>query len=293
MLLGGGALGVAIVGGAYVLVEQDILPGRIRLDALLADLPVVGDEPVPVPDAATGPMASGSFRSRARGTKVGWTVAYPPGFAADAELPVCLLLHGRYEDHRWPFDELHLDSYLGAAVQDDGLAPFALASIDGGSATNWHPRASGDDPQAMLVHEYLPLLARRGLRIDRIGLWGWSLGGYGSLLLASELGAQRVAALVAASPALWLAAEDTAPDVFDDAEDFVRNDVFSRTGNLEGIPIRIDIGEDDSFTSNVEEFISALPTPPAGGVTSGFHDTDYWRKVAPQQIAFIGNHLDT
>lgn len=251
ILLAGGALGVALAGGAYVLVEQDVIPGRARLNQAFGDSPVV----------------IGSFRSRARGTEVGWTVAYPPGFAADAELPVCLLLHGRYEDNRWPFEGLQLQNYLAAAVQDERVSPFALASIDGGSETNWHSRASGDDPQAMLIDEYLPLLADRGLRTDRIGLWGWSLGGYGALLLASELGAQKVAALEAASPALWLAAEDTAPDVFDDAADFEHNDVFTRTADLDGIPVRIDIGEDDSFTPNVE--------------------------VAPQEIAFIGNHLAT
>jgi enterochelin esterase-like enzyme len=222
---------------------------------------------------------------------VGWTVAYPPGFDANANLPVSLLLHGRYEDNAWMFDDLSLHKYLVRAVTDDGVPPFALASIDGGSSTNWHLRASGDDPPAMLVDEFVPLLADRGLRTHRIGLWGWSLGGYGALLLASRLGASRVAAVVATSPALWLAPEDTAPGVFDDAEDYERNDVFSRVGALADIPLQIDIGDDDSFTPTVEVFIETLPTPPQGKVGNGFHDTAYWMRVAPAEISFLGNHL--
>lgn len=221
---------------------------------------------------------------------MGWTVAYPPAFDAAADLSVSLLLHGRYEDHTWMFADLSLQQFLAQGVAD-GVPPFALASVDGGSATNWHPRASGDDPQGMVVDEFVPLLAARGLRTDRIGLWGWSLGGFGALLLAAELGADRVAAVVATSPALWLAPEDTAPDVFDDPPDFERNDVFSRVGDLRGIPLRIDIGDDDTFTPNVEAFIERLPSPPAWGVSDGFHDADYWMRVAPDEITFLGNHL--
>jgi S-formylglutathione hydrolase FrmB len=291
LLLGGGAAGLAALGGAYALVEQDVLPGRIRLNQALEGLPLVGDDPPEVPGGEPGPVVTGSFFSEARGTEVGWTVAYPSGFDEEADLPVSLLLHGRDEDHTWMFDDLSLQYFLAHAVTAEHVPPFALASVDGGSATNWHPRASGDDPQGMVVDEFVPLLAARGLRTDRIGLWGWSLGGFGALLLATELGAKRVAAVVATSPALWLAPEDTAPDVFDDPQDYQRNDVFSRVGELQGLPLRIDIGDDDSFTPNVEAFIDVLPTAPAGGVGNGFHDAAYWMRVAPDEIAFLGNHL--
>lgn len=288
--MGGGAGAVTIVAGTYVAIQQGVLPGRIRLNQAISQLPLIGDDAPTAPDAEPGEVVSGSFASEARGTEVGWSVAYPPGFDTGASLPVALLLHGRYEDHAWVFDDLSLQRYLAAAVAD-GVPPFALASVDGGSATNWHPRASGDDPQAMLVDEFVPLLAERGLDTNRLGLWGWSLGGYGALLLASDLGPKRVAAVVAASPALWQAPEDTAPDVFDDPDDFWRNDVFSQTQDLAGIPVRIDIGDDDSFTPAVESYIDALPEPPAGGVRNGFHDAEFWMRVAPEEIRFLGEHL--
>lgn len=158
------------------------------------------------PNVATGVLASGKFRSVARaGRTVGWTVAYPPGRAGTG-LPVCLVLHGRGADHAAAFQQLQMHKYLADAVRR-GVPPFALASIDGGAAY-WHPRVNGDDPQAMLLQEFLPLLARRGLLTNRFGLIGWSMGGYGALLLAERLGAIRVAGVAAASPALWTSAGD-------------------------------------------------------------------------------------
>src|SRR5436190_15408075 len=186
MLLGAGVIGIATAGaaliGGYELVEAGVLPGRIRLDQMLGRNPAAP----PIPSTAPGPLEEGSFYSAARGCRVWWSIAYPPGFKAGDRLPVCVALHGRYENNEFPFVKLHLDRFLAAAVSD-GVRPFAIASIDGGSATNWHPRASGDNPQAMVTYEFLPMLARRGLSTDRIALWGWSLGGYGVLLLASSL----------------------------------------------------------------------------------------------------------
>lgn len=143
----------------------------------------------------------------------------------------------------------------------------------------------------MVVEEFLPLLRRHGLPVERIGLWGWSLGGYGALLLASRLGASRVAAVVTASPALWRSFAETEPDVFDDAADFSRNDVFTREGELAGIPLRIDVGDNDPFASAVEEFRSQLSPTPAGGVSSGFHDDAFWMRVIPPEIEFLGTNL--
>ena len=287
-LLGGGALGLLAVSGAYELVEQGVLPGRIRLNAMLGQ----DGPPPPVPDVSPGPMVSGSFTSTARaGTEVGWTVAYPPGSDSHAKLPVCVALHGRYATHAWMFDSLSLQYYLADAVVNQGVPPFAIASVDGGDATNWHPRASGDNPQAMVIDEFVPMLARRGLRTDHFGLWGWSLGGYGALLLATVLGSARIDAVVASSPALWRSPGETAPDVFDSPADFERNNVYTREAQLAGIPLRIDIGDNDSFTPAVEQFRQELTPTPAGGVSHGFHDAAYWMRVAPAEIEFLGSHL--
>ena len=83
----------------------------------------------------------------------------------------------------------------------------------------------------MITDELLPMLAARGLDTDPIGLWGWSLGGFGALLLASNLGPSHVAAVAASSPALWATFSATQPGTFDDEADFEAHDLFARTGS--------------------------------------------------------------
>ena len=53
----------------------------------------------------------------------------------------------------------------------------------------------------MLTDEFVPLLADHGLVTTAIGLYGFSMGGYGALRLAGILGPARVAAVVAVSAA--------------------------------------------------------------------------------------------
>ncbi|MEO8330259.1 MAG: twin-arginine translocation signal domain-containing protein, partial [Candidatus Nanopelagicales bacterium] len=112
-LLAGSALGVAVVAGGYALVEQDVLPGRIPLNTMLG---ACGDPP-PVPDVVPGALETGSFSSKARaGTKVSWTIAYPPGLVDEINIPVCVALHGRGASNSWPFDALSLQFFLADAV---------------------------------------------------------------------------------------------------------------------------------------------------------------------------------
>ncbi len=291
LLIGGASsAALAVVGGAggYGLVEDGVLPGKLRLDRMLG---ACGTRP-PIPKVTPGAVVSGSFRSAARrGDEVGWSVAYPPGADPHAPLDVCVALHGRGGDHRFPFDFLPVQYVLADAVDRGATRPFAIAAVDGGSATNWHRRADGDDPEAMVTQELLPLLERRGLRTDRIGLWGWSLGGYGALLLASRLGPSRVAAVAASSPAIWRRYADVEAGTFDDAADFARNDLFGRIGALDAVPLRIDCGTDDPFASAVRTFRRRLTVAPAGGLTSGCHDGAFWSRAAPAELAFLGAHL--
>src|SRR6185437_2329685 len=104
---------------------------------------------------STATTASGRFSSSARKRDVGWSLATPPGIGATG-LPVVIVLHGRGNDHTTAFADLKLQDFLAAVVKA-GAKPFALASIDGGDNTYWHPRSDGDDPIAMLTDEFLPL----------------------------------------------------------------------------------------------------------------------------------------
>jgi enterochelin esterase-like enzyme len=284
-LLGLGAVGGGLVAAAAAGVESGLLPGRSRVYAELG----LNGSPGRLPDGPGAVLVSGSFASAARRTEVGWSVAYPSGAVAGDALPVVVALHGRFDDHTALFgDHLGLDRFLAA---DPGLR-FAVAAVDGGD-TYWHPRSSGEDAGAMVLDEFLPLLASRGLLTDRLGFYGYSMGGYGALRLAGVLGRDRVAAVVAVSAALWTSAGATAPGAFDDADDFRTHSVMHQQDRLAGVPVRLDCGRGDSFCAAVTRYRSGFPSDaaPAGGVQRGGHDVGYWRRLAPVELRFLASHL--
>ncbi|MCE0459315.1 alpha/beta hydrolase [Curtobacterium flaccumfaciens] len=282
LLIGG--TGVVAAGAVAEGINLGLLPGRSTLYRVLG---LDGTDGT-VPDVEAVPTASGTFVSTARnGRTVGWTIAAP---ASDTPLPVAVALHGYGDDHTSFFGRsLGYDRFLAAHVADGG-APFAIASIDGGNRY-WHPRADGDDPAAMVVDEFLPLIARRGFDTDRLALTGYSMGGFGALRLGGVLGASRVRAVSAISPALWKSAADTARGAFDDAADFRANTVLGRQRALDGVAVRVDCGNGDGFAPAVHAYVDGFATPPAGGFAPGAHTHGYWRRLAPQQLAFLGRHL--
>jgi enterochelin esterase-like enzyme len=221
---------------------------------------------------------------------VGWSIAYPPGHRAGDPLPVVVALHGRGASHTTTFDVLRLGGVLDRLAADRGVPPFALASVDGGDHGYWHRRADGTDAGAMVADEFVPLLAHRGLDTGRLGLYGWSMGGYGALLLAGRR-AVPVRAVAVASPALFTASGDTPPGAFDGAADYRRNDVFGEPARLAGVPLRIDCGRSDPFYAATRAFVGRLRPRPRTSFGAGAHDATYWRKVAPAELAFLGDNL--
>ena len=268
---------------AVTALEVGVIPGRGRFDELLG---LTGPDGV-VPDVPAGPVVSGSFASRGRGTEVGYSVIYPDGYAANARLPVVLALHGRGGDHRSAVNDLGMDRFLTATVRN-GTPPFAIATADGGQDSYWHRRANGNDPGYMLSQEFLPLLAGRGLNTGRYGVLGWSMGGYGALLHVLQDKVKPVAA-GAMSPALWHSYDDVQPGAFDDAADFARNQVFGRRGEFEDVAVRIDCGRDDPFAGAAHDLRNELDA--AGGQQPGLHTGGYWRRMLPDQLRFLGAEL--
>lgn len=267
LFAGGGAVTLGGAGAAY----------RYRTD----------DGPAgPVPDVGGTEVTSGSFVSQARkGAQCGWSIAAP----ADG-LPVVVVLHGRRNDHRSAFARSHLalDRFLAAGMAD-GMPAFAIASVDGGD-TYWHERSSGEDAGAMVVEEFLPLIAKRGLDTSRVALLGWSMGGFGALHLVPALGSalQGVGVM---SPALWHRYADTSPGSYDDAADFARVTIFGREETLAGVPLRVDCGKGDPFYPATRDLVADLAPRPAGGFSRGGHDVGYWRRVVPGQLQFLAEAL--
>ena len=225
-VFGGVGVGAVVVAGgtAAALVEEDVLPGKVRFDRAIGRC-----RSLPPTPGTPGVVTEQTFRSRYRNTDVAAAVVLPAGVTSPRGLPVAVALHGNGGTGPSAARDLRLDRYLTDAVRR-GVPPFALVAVDGGPNTYWHRRADGEDPLKMITEELLPRLGRQGARVDRFGIIGWSMGGYGALLLAETAGAPRTAAAVAASPAVFPSYDDarrTNHLAFDDAADFARGDVFA------------------------------------------------------------------
>jgi predicted esterase len=283
LLLGAGTAVVA-AGGAGVAVDERWLPGRTRVRDLLG-LNGPGGH---IPDVTPGTVVSGSFVSKHRlGAETGWSIVYP---GADAEpLPVMVSLHGLGGDHTTAISELGMDRFLPAAVAA-GVPRFAIATVDGGT-TYWHPRPTGEDAGAMVLDELLPVLRAQGLRIGRLAFQGWSMGGYGALRLAGILGSTQVRGVAALSAALWTNPADASRSGFADVAEYQRYTVLGHQDQLAGIRVRVDCGTDDPFYSADKAYVTGFGRPVAGTFEPGAHDTSYWTRMLPAQLAFVGRAL--
>lgn len=291
-LLGLGGAGM-IVAATAAGIEEDVLPGRASAYEHLG----LNGSPGPTPTTAPGTLRSGEFISAKRGGEsTGYTIAYPPGGQSEG-LPVVIALHMLRRDHADLFGpRMALDRFLAEAVAA-GVPPFAIAAPDGGNSY-WHLRPGGVDAGAMVTDEFLPLLKSFGLDTRRIGLLGWSMGGYGALRLGGVLGPERVVAVSVAAPAIWTDPEDASTSGFASTEEYREYEVFGREKQLRDIPIRIDCGRGDPFYHSVKTYAEGLArSSEPGGAEKvsrfqlGGHNPDFWRKVIADQLAFVGKYL--
>lgn len=253
------------------------------------------------PTATAGPApaatltvrtSSGSFVSAFRpGIASHWSLAAPelPPGGAQPELPVAVFLHGLNGSHADLLEDLAAREPLQRHL-DAGGTPFAIAAVDGGN-TWWHPRADDSDTPSMLVKEFVPFLGSQGYDLGRIGLFGISMGGFGSLLLASQGRLPGVRAVAAMSPAVWDHYDPRQESAFDGPADFAAHDVFALRPRLAAVPKRIDCGTGDDLAGTVRAYRAGLPGEVEGGFRPGGHDYSYWRSVLPEVLSFLGYNL--
>jgi S-formylglutathione hydrolase FrmB len=173
-------LGVTATGaaaGAFGLVEAGVLPGKYRLAGVLGAC----GSPPPPPRGPAPAWQETAFWSAYRRRMVRMVTLVPAAAASARGLRVVVALHGLGGD------AAATAGHLRPAMTAAAARSFAVITVDGGN-TYWHRREDGDDPLAMIIHEVLPRAAARGLRTERIGIVGNSMGGYGALLLAERLG---------------------------------------------------------------------------------------------------------
>ncbi|WP_051812840.1 alpha/beta hydrolase family protein [Kitasatospora sp. MBT63] len=270
--------GLAVAGGAVgTAMAADLLPGGVRLRRALG---LTGPDGT-VPQVTAGPVHGVDLRSAARGRTVRMITMLPPGGRPAAELPVCVVLHGRGGDAQAMAD-LGLPQFLAAAAA--GTAPFALVAVDGGDATYWHERTPGDDPQRMLRSELPAALAAQGLRPPGAAL-GISMGGSGALRYARDRGTEfgPVALL---SPALFRSWPDARTvDGFRDEADWREHEPLLHLDRPHGRPLGVWCGTEDPFCPAARTLTAraAVARFPHGEHTEGF-----WRRVAPEVLSFLG-----
>jgi S-formylglutathione hydrolase FrmB len=273
-------LGAGVAAGAAGAYALDMLiQPRPSQAAPLAPAPPL--EPPPAGQAAPT-MVTGSFVSAARGgISTNWAIARPPG--QTKQLRPVIALHGKGSDASTVMAG-GVEQGLAQAV-NAGLPPFAVVAVDGGGGY-WHKRASGDDAGAMVLSELIAMVDGQGLDTSRVAFLGWSMGGYGALLLGGRLGPARTAAICAVSPALWMSSGAAAPGAFDGPDDFAANSVFGMPA-LASIPIRVDCGDSDPFYAATKQFIAQLPNPPAGGFSPGGHNPAFWSSQLPAELTWM------
>ena len=240
--------------------------------------------PTPPVGSALPTRISGSFVSAARGgVLTNWIIALPPG--QTGPLRPLIALHGVRGN---------ANQVMGLGVEDGlaelikaGRPPFAVVSVDGGDSY-WHRRANGEDSGSMVLNELIPMLATKGLDTSRVAFMGWSMGGYGALLLGARLGPQRTAGICAVSPALYQSFTASTMGAFDSYDDWTKNTVFGLPA-LSSIPLRVDCGTSDGFCPATRQFVAQLRTPPAGGFSAGGHDETFWRQQLPGELAWVAS----
>lgn len=256
-----GLAGVAATGGVGYALAPQRLKARVGL----------GADPF-IPSAPEGQVRLETIHSKARGRDVGFFTAVPAGFGDGAGLPVVVILHGASASAA-RFQGFGFGRFLTQAVRD-GAAPFVLAGADGGLLGWEKDPKSDDDPQAM-VHDEIPRwLASRGFDADRRALWGWSLGGYGSLRFAERYPtwARSVAVF---SPAI------TDGDA-----------VFADAARLAEVPLAVWCGRQDGFYPAVRKLVTVLPrAPEIASFTTGAHTRFYWNDQTLAAFRFLARHL--
>jgi S-formylglutathione hydrolase FrmB len=210
----------------------------------------------------------------------------PPGGGRGR--PLLVLLHGRSGDP----DNVLSDSFFKGLQALGDRAPVVLLA-DGGDHSYWHDRRDGPWGSYVMREAIPPAITRFDANPRRIGVGGFSMGGFGAFDLA-RLAPGEFCAVGGHSAALWQQGGDTPQGAFDDAEDFSRHDVMAAARNRSSfpVPIWLDVGSADPFRpadTRMAETLRASGHRVTFRVWPGDHSFHYWDQHIGAYLRFYAN----
>ena len=276
-----------------ILIRRLLAVGAVLGLAVAAKLIINGAGSLVSADKQGADLTEIEISSASVGQDLPVNVVVPQGAEGD-ERPLLVFLHGRGSDG----EESNLDDAMYAALADQGDRAPIVAFPNGGEASYWHDRDSGDWG-TYVVDEVIPQVAEQfGADPKRVAIGGISMGGFGAYDLA-RVNPGRFCAVGGHSPALWQTAGETAEGAFDDAEDFAAYDVIataeSDPGPFLSQAVWIDAGEADPFSPGIEAFTTALETAGAPLTSTrppGGHEGSYWDAHFDEYMRFYARSLD-
>jgi S-formylglutathione hydrolase FrmB len=281
LVLGGLAAGVVVVGGVGEYAE--VLPGGVQLHRLLGLTGGTGS----VPDVPPATVTAHQVHSAARGRMVNLVTMVPAG-ADPRDLPVCLVLHGR-NNNAQGMVTLGLPRFLTAAVRA-GMPPVALVAVDGGDSY-WVARTPADDPQRMLTAELPGWLTERGFATGvPATVLAISMGCFGALVYArGRVTGNPLRAMALLSPALfqnWTGANGV--HAFASEARWAAYEPLRHLDQLPAaLPLGIWCGREDPFYPAAAQ-LAAGTRPVLASFPHGQHDDDFWRRMLPAAVPFVG-----
>lgn len=286
-LLAGGAGAVAVLGGGAALADHEIYshPGLRRFFGLCGSMPAL-------PDKGTYALHTGSLQSTAMGRRMPYAFALPDAGVHSKPLPLVIALPGDGGTETDFADDLGLPNYANqGGLQACFVSPGAVDS------SYYHPRQDGTNMLAFVVDELVPMIERTehvgGSRRNR-AVYGVSMGGFGALLIAQRY-PHLVCAAAAGSPAVFATYHDAItghPHTFDSEADWQRWGLWNQLATMGGVPVRIDCGDADPFVTTARELLAKIPGA-VGQIASGCHERGFWRRTAPDAVAFLKDHVSS
>jgi S-formylglutathione hydrolase FrmB len=283
-VLAGGAASLAALAGLGVAADYEVN----RHPSLHQRLFGCGHTP-PIP-ASTYRVTAGTAHSAAMHGDMPWIVAVPADHSPGQPLPIVLTLPGDGGRAETMANGVGLPGWASAA----GLR-LGFACPGGEGSTYYHPRRDGTNSLAWVTDEFLPMAEKRfgmgGSKAARAVL-GWSMGGYGALLIAQQR-PELVSAVVGSSPAVfpsYSAAVTGHSGTFDSAADWARWGFWNSAGTVHDVAVRLDCGTGDPFVSTARTLLHRIPGA-VGTIADGCHDDGFWRRTATSQLHFLSGHV--